>query len=159
MNSEAAKRMRDQLRLHLARDVKPTHFLTFNFGWKANFKDADKKMAAFFNALQRKIYGRDWAARKAPSWPTAYGFLEHPHSNPHFHVLARLDHSIGLSVGDLGPLLWLKLVRSGQLDVQVIDKPFGVICYCTKRYMSDDAYSAMFVYSDTRKALPQEVHD
>lgn len=150
MNSENAKQARKELRHHLANDIKPTHFLTFNFGWRPNFKDADKKMVAFFNALQRKVYGRDWAARKDPPWPIAYGFLEHPLTNPHYHVLARLHASISLSAANQGPPLWQKLVPTGQLDVQAIDYPYGVICYCTKRYMSDEAYGSMWVYSDIR---------
>lgn len=157
MDSITAKRTLDHLRLHLLLDIKPTHLITFNWGKqnkkgrKEAFIEPEKKMAALINALQRRAFGRNWAARTDPPWPVGYGFLEHPESNPHYHFLARLDPALGAVAINEGPALWQKIVRTGQLDVQLIHKPVGIIFYCTKDFLSERARAALFIYSDIRK--------
>jgi len=150
MNSITAKRTRDHLRLHLLLDIEPTHFITFNFGWKVRAINAERKLSTFFSALQRKVYGRNWAARTDYPWPVAYGFFEHPDSNPHYHVLARLEPEMSKAASACGKDLWLKRAPRGQLHLRAVDSLPRDISYCTKRYMSDGSYEAVFIYSDTR---------
>lgn len=41
----------------------PNAFLTFNFGYAVNQFDGERQIKHFFNALQCKDHGRNWAKR------------------------------------------------------------------------------------------------
>jgi hypothetical protein len=132
--------------LHVLEKCAPNYFLTFNFGYEIRAINADRPMRTFFNVIQRKTYGRDWASQFDRDWPVAYGFLEHADTNPHFHVLARVSFEIGETLQSQGDRIWKGISRRGQLQVEEILSPDRVRSYCTKR----QDFENVFVYSDTR---------
>ena len=67
---------------------------TFNFGYCTGSIAAQSYMTKFFNVAQREVYGRDWAKQYDRVWPIAYGYFEHPDTNPHYHVLAKVDRPL-----------------------------------------------------------------
>lgn len=143
----------NRLRVHYLRvlqELVPTTFLTFNFGYKIGPISAQKSMTTFFNVMQRRVYGRKWFLQDHP-WPVAYGFFEHPNTNPHYHVLARLEPELMEWAGMHGHAKWQKLQKRGQLDVQEIYAPDGIWSYCTKRLASQKTFEDVWVYTDMRE--------
>jgi hypothetical protein len=108
-------------------------------------------MKLFYCAIQEKIFGRHWAGQFDRPWPVAYGCLEHPHSNPHYHVLVKACPTLTAAIVQDGSGLWLKEVPRGQLDVlPIAPGKLDPIIYCTKHLTHAQAWDDMFVYNDTR---------
>lgn len=149
MNSNEARRARAHW-LCMLKELTPNYFLTFNFGYAVRSIDADKPMRAFFCALQREAFGRDWASQFSRDWPVAVGFLEHPDTNPHYHVLARISAELASVLESDGQRLWKRIRRRGQLHIEEIRNPDRVHSYCTKRLATRQRFDDVFVFSDTR---------
>jgi hypothetical protein len=129
----------------------PNLMITHNFGGIFKPQTAISRMGWFYSAVQAQLFGRDWAAQFDRPWPIAYGFLEHPNSNPHYHVLARVCPPLRTAIWNAGEELWRKKVPRGQLDVRLIAPGNKArIIYCTKHLTHAGAFDDMFVYSDTR---------
>jgi len=153
MNTPEAERLRAEW-MSTLKELAPNFFLTFNFGYKIRSLNADKPMIKFFNAIQRKTYGRDWASQFDREWPTAYGFFEHPDTNSHYHVLTRLSGEIGNTLASCGETIWKKCSSRGQLHIEEVRSPDRVWSYCTKRLATQRTFDDIFIYSDTRKKPP-----
>jgi hypothetical protein len=140
----------ERLRAHwisVLEGLAPNYFLTFNFGYKIHVEIAEAPVIRFCNMIQRRAYGRDWAAQFNREWPVAYGFFEHPETNPHWHVLTRLDGKLADVMETEGTDIWLEIQRRGQLHVEEIESPHRSRSYCLK----DRNFEHVFIYSDTRK--------
>jgi len=149
MNSSEARELRTAWIQTIERQA-PNYFLTFCFGYQIRSLNADRYMRKFFNALQRKAHGHDWASQFDRGWPIAFGFFEHPDTNPHYHVLARVDPEIGDVLELYGAEIWKKIAPRGQLHVEEVNSPHKVRSYATKRLASRQRFDDVFVYSDTR---------
>src|SRR5579872_6253988 len=99
-------------------ELKPNVMVTHNFWGLYGAQAAQNRMRQFYNAIQRKVSGRDWAKQMDRPWPIAFGFREHPDSNPHYHVLVRACPELTAGLLGFGPQLWSLQARHGQLDVQ-----------------------------------------
>ena len=119
VNKREYLRMRAAMRAELVA-MAPNLMITHNFGGIYKADTACKKMRSFYTAVQSHTFGRDWAAQFDRPWPVAYGFREHPTTNPHYHVLARVCPVLAGAIKKDGPAIWLKKVPHGQLNVRVI---------------------------------------
>ena len=146
--------MQDAMRDTLA-ELKPTLLVTHNFWGHYKAETACQRMRQFYCSIQDHQFGRDWSKQFDRPWPVAYGFREHPHSNPHYHVLVRACPDLTAAIAADGPAIWDKMARYGQLYVQhVTDCKLDPIIYCTKDLTHDQAWGDMFIYSDTRAHRP-----
>ena len=68
-------------------------------------------------------------------------------SNPHWHVLTRLDDELADAVEFDGQKTWKNIQRRGQLHVEEINSPDKAWSYCLK----DRDFDYVFIYNDTRK--------
>lgn len=129
----------------------PNLMITHNFGGIYKACTQMDRMKLFYCAIQAATFGRNWAGQFDRLWPKAYGFREHPNSNPHYHVLMKACPGLAAALTDDGPPLWLKQAPRGQLHVRPI-RPgkLNPIIYCTKHLTHRQAWEDMFVYSDTR---------
>lgn len=143
---------RRQEYIRLVSSFSPTHFITFNFGYRVKDMDSREPMRKFFNRLQSATYGRKWSKRLDYTFPLAFGFFEHPDSNPHFHVLATLDERLSRTILLYGDDIWRDLVTRGQLDSGPIRDPVHSVTYATKRLATQLRFDEVFIYSDTRRA-------
>ena len=144
--------------------IDPNLFLTFNFnppqggisetsrfiseGWQLTADAARKKMDTFFCMLLRYTHGRGWYRDPAVLRPLAFGFLENPKSNFHYHVLAKLSDPMLNAIINRSESAWFKLCPGGQLDWRPIDNLDGAVRYVTKRFYSEAEVEAMYVFSD-----------
>ena len=148
--------MRERLRLCDAmRDglhaLQPNYMITLTFGYLIKPVNARPLMTRFFNVIQREAFGRKWASQRDRDWPVAHDFFEHPHSNPHFHVLARVDQILGERLENGVAQLWTDITRRGQLHVQRIKNLEAEVIYCTKDLYRPGYYEETFLYADTRQ--------
>src|SRR5947209_7311409 len=97
--------MRDAERNMLV-DLKPNVMVTHNFGAFYKAPAQQKLLSWFYCAMQRHLYGRDWAARSG-RLPEVYGYREHPNSNPHYHALARFEPTLAAALFCDGSEIWL----------------------------------------------------
>jgi hypothetical protein len=134
----------------MLKEMAPNVSYTFNFGYLIRPDKAQTCMKTFMNAVQDKVYGRDWAKQTNREWPYAMGFFEHPDTNPHYHVLARLDQKLVRYIETQGNDIWRNIARRGQLDVKDVYAPDGIWSYVTKRLAEHETFDDVWVYKDTR---------
>jgi hypothetical protein len=149
MTRSEALRLRGAMRDHLA-DLEPNYMFTFSFGYLIKPPNARREMTHFFNVVQKKAFGCDWTRQRDRDWPIAHGFPEHLNSNPHYHVLAKVDRTLGKFIEASGSDVWLKYVPRGQLDVRAVRSLTKAISYCTKCMHWPQLYEESFCYCDTR---------
>jgi hypothetical protein len=132
------------------RQSRPNASMTFNFGYRVRPENGQKAMKTFYNVMQRSVYGRDWAKQKDRAWPVAFGFFEHPDTNPHYHVLANLDRNLLEAFEMEGEHFWQSIVRRGQFEFEAIYELEGVLNYFTKRLAQFRTFGDLWIYNDTR---------
>jgi len=154
MNKLNYLRMRDAMRDTLA-ELKPTLMVTHNFLGRYKAETACQRMRQFYCSIQDHQFGRDWAKQFDRSWPVAYGFRQHPNTNPHYHVIVRACPELTVAIAADGPAIWDKLARHGQLDVRrILPGKLDRIIYSTRDLTHDQAWGDMFIYNDTRAHRP-----
>jgi hypothetical protein len=173
MDSNHYLDMQGALRDYLAKVVEPNIMLTFNFNgvWnrprmsmraifserQTSIESAHRKISKFFCVMQRKEFGRDWNGQYDRPWPLAFGFVEHPTTNLHFHVIANLCPHFLSGIVSQGREVWEMIQPGGQLDVQpTVGDPTAQIIYATKALLSAEAWDGRFTYDDSRKNIPSQ---
>jgi len=164
MRRHEIEEYRDAVVQHIQK-IEPNLLLTFNFnpprssrastnsallkGWEIQPENGCKRIKDFFSMLLRKAYGRGWYRDVLVERPIAYGFLENPEKNFHYHLLVKMSAELAVAVKEHGPSTWHKLCPGGQFDVKDI---YGNLPYLTgyvgKQLQTEAAVKAMFVYSD-----------
>ncbi len=135
--------MRDYLR-----EMQPNLFITHNFFGMHKAVSQISKMTLFYSSMQRKAWGRGKEMKSTGFIPTAYGFREHPHSNPHYHVIAKLPKEMVREIEQHGRERWKRIARGGQLWVEPINSgDTRSVAYSTYDYWTINSLEDMFVYS------------
>lgn len=131
--------------------LQPNLMVTHNFGGQYKAETQCSRITQFYNAIQRKAFGRDWAKQFDRPWPRAIGFREHPDTNAHYHVLVSACPALVTAIFAYGPGQWMKLARRGQLDVKQIGPgKLDPLIYCTKSATHQQAIGDVFLYTDSR---------
>ncbi len=132
-------------------DLNPNVALTFNYGYRIDSIKAQGMQSQFFQMAQRKYYGRNWASQQSRGWPIAYGFLEHPKTNPHYHALVEVEAEFANWLLDCGDQMWRRIARRGHLDAKEVYDTAGAIGYWLKRLAREQTFEDVWVYKDTRE--------
>jgi len=133
--------------IQLSRNLQPTLFVTFSFGYRINHITAEGNISKLLNAVQREAYGRNWYKLGAPDRIAALGFLEHRDSNPHYHVLIALNAKHEAAMNKIAVRVWGEHVRRGQIHVEITRSLDAVINYCIKEQIGFRAFEEVFAYS------------
>jgi hypothetical protein len=144
-----AKRVRAEHLKELQR-LAPNIAPTFNFGYRTSSISAQAYMTRFFSVAQREVYGRNWSKQYDRVWPIAYGYFESPDTNPHYHVLAKVESRLADWIEQHGPAAWKNIAKRGQLEFCEIYGPDGAWSYWTKRLVTKYGSEERWIYKDTR---------
>jgi len=117
----------------------PNYVITFNFGYPIKSVPACNAMNRFFDELRN-------AYPDAMDNSSAFGFLEHPLTNPHYHTLVNLPPSLAKLTKRTGTDRWKKIMPRGQFHILSIKYPKRAISYCTKNVYCAKSLEEMFVY-------------
>lgn len=100
----------------------------------------------FFNRVHRKCYGTRWMDKNPDLLAEAIGFLEHPHSNPHYHIAVNApDRTLGQLVN--AEAIWTKIQPGGHFHYSVIRSDEAFSRYVTKDAWSQRSQDEIFLYS------------
>jgi hypothetical protein len=128
----------------------PNMVVTFTFGRLVKDVAAQVIMKNFMNAIQRAAYGRGWCKRPGNQWPVAVGFFEHETTNPHYHVLMRVDSKFGKVLKSRGAAIWRELAPRGQLHVENIKSLPKLLNYVTKELGWAEQPGSVFIYAPVK---------
>ena len=82
--------------------------------------------------VNRALLGKHWLVRPGERME-AFGVLEKPASNPHWHLLAKVHcRHPKRDFGEVVEEAWLALVAAGSVDVQPVNGKVGLSRYITK---------------------------
>jgi len=129
------------------RDIRPNIFLTLAIRPHTSYITFGRQADKLINQMLQRAHGRGWSDQPKSIRPKAIGFLEHPYSNPHFHVMLRGDREFHEALVEHGPKLWRKLMNGGAFNVQTIRSEDDVIGYCLKEQVTLDRFMSAYVYS------------
>jgi len=125
------RRMRFEF-MKFARAIRPNVFLTLGMSPNARVITFHRQADKFIDAVLQHAHGQDWTSLPLANRPRGIGFLEHPNSNPHFHILISCDRKFFESLEVQGAKIWRRLMTHGAFDAQVIDSEDAVVNYCLK---------------------------
>lgn len=131
---------------HLLLDLKPTHFITFNFGRPFTTNSAHFAMKGYFQRVERAALGRNWGKFTGEQRIVAIGFLEHLDSNPHWHVAARIPQKAVAALANT-ERRWKTLSAGGHAFVLPIEREAAVANYITKELPRTRHFDEVFIYS------------
>ncbi len=106
----------------LLRDMEADYFVTANFNRDTSYEAARKALKGWHARVDKVLLGGSWS-RKARAERTQFvAFVEHLESNLHWHLLLRLGEGADEQrFEQVAEGCWLRLVKSGSLDVEKID--------------------------------------
>lgn len=144
--------MKVALQNSIPRELNPDYMITFNFNNAWSPKYARTKMTVFLNKSHRLVFGPRWRDHTDRPQTKAYGFLENPETNMHYHLLGNFGQRLGWMLTLHGPVLWNELVPSGQLHVRTAiagTTIFGAH-YCSKQSTKTALQDELFLYTEGR---------
>lgn len=136
--------------------LRPTIFITFNFGYHVSHEVGISSVIRFFNRLQRQVHGRNWHKRDTEDSMIVPGFWEHLDSNPHLHAVVRMSKDEWRWLLNNGTQEWLSLQTRGQLHFEKIEFLKKVINYIMKDFFGPNAQERLFTYKAPLKKPDQK---
>lgn len=118
----------------------PTLFVTFVFNRAITISKAEAELTKFRCWVHRSVTGK----RGGPGDKLPYvATVEHEGTNLHIHALFRVPSDCIPRFVQHGPRLWQKIMRSGNLDVQIISDVGGVAHYITKELTTGTSHQLL----------------
>lgn len=100
----------------------------------------------FFNRVHRDCYGTRWYKKDPDLLAEAIGFLEHPNSNPHFHIAVNApDRVLDRLVNS--EAIWKGVQPGGHFHYSVPKSQEAFSRYVTKDAWSSQSQAEIFLYS------------
>ncbi len=151
LHSEAVRLRAAEIELLMASCANYMLTLTSKPGLNAEYTRT--KISYFFIAAMANFYGRDWTVKEDFSFPEAHGYLEHPDSNLHYHLLLKCDPSLGYWLEICGQAHWHDQVGRQNFDIQAValDSLHKAAKYCTKDLARNFRFDDIYRFTDTRK--------
>lgn len=133
-----------------------TFHLTFNFNRRMTLEAAKGKLKIWTFDVLRRLYGRSYCRRNPKDTVYYVAFPEYGASgdNLHLHAPCRVDVSKTLEFSHIAEAFWKKIVPSGSLYVQKIDKSADdlkrVISYDMKDFSMERGYILSMDFASTK---------
>lgn len=121
-------------------EFQPTYFVTFVFNAAVTAKMAEADLKKFRLWLHRKITGQQGGPGTALPYIAT---LEHEQSNLHIHALFRVEPDLRPAFVQSAEVVWSKLRKSGNIDIQVIHDAEGVGKYMTKELRPAESHKLL----------------
>lgn len=105
-------KIRDEIR-DLMMSIEPSMMITFAFQRMVSTDEMQSAIDCYFNQLQRRVLGRNWAKHPPAERPCFVGSAEHIdrrlHQNPHVHgLLCATEDFLTHIEGDENKIRWRK---------------------------------------------------
>jgi hypothetical protein len=130
---------------------RPNLFLTLTLAPQHDFIKCHTQADKLMGSIMQCAYSHDWTKRPARTWPFALGFLEHPYTNPHFHILIRANPRVTKVIRNRSQDIWARLMTHDDVFIEPIWDANGVVRYCTKEQISLDHFASAWVWGGIGK--------
>jgi len=125
------KRLRDGMK-KLLDDHHWHYFVTANLNSDATWERARSLLRSWHARIDRQLIGPKWA-RKTDLRTKFIAFFEGEKTNPHWHLMLRLNKREYSRFERQAPPIWRELTKSGTMDVKLL--------LCKRSQLSTGSYS------------------
>jgi hypothetical protein len=127
-------------------EKKPNLFLTLTLPLNQDFVRFHTQADKFMGSIMQRAYGREWPKRSYRIRPFAMGFLEHPHTNPHYHILIHANVTVTDALLNYSQDMWARFMKFDHVHIEHIINDRDAISYCSKEQITLEHFASAWIW-------------